>query len=79
MEIQADAEREIKAQLKRQAEAHSDHLTDAMKNKEDELQRTYSRQLNEEILKAKVEYKTQLAAMVGRLKGVDTALKGKFR
>ncbi|XP_044735187.1 MICOS complex subunit Mic60 isoform X4 [Chrysoperla carnea] len=75
LEVQANAERDIKAQLKRQSEAHSDHLNDAIRSKENELKRSFDRQLNEEVLKAKLDYKAQLAAMVGRLKGVDNALK----
>lgn len=63
--------------MKKQIEAHTDHLNDALSNKEAELKRLFARELDEKIANERASYNTQLAAMLGKLKGMDTALKGK--
>lgn len=74
--IQAESENKLRGQLKRQAEAHSDHLTDALGEKEKELRRIFNRELNEKLSVEQASYKLQLATIIGKLKGMDVALKG---
>lgn len=76
--LRAEAERELRLHMKRQAEAHSDHLRDALQQREGELKRTFERDLNEKLWQEQTAYKEQLAAMLGKLKGMDAALKGEF-
>lgn len=75
--IRADLERNLRNQMKRQSEAHTDHLTDALAQKEIEMKRKFQRELDEKITTEQAAYKLQLAAMLGKLKGMDAALKGR--
>lgn len=74
--IQAENEAKLRQQLKQQSEAHSDHLQDAVSEKEKELRRIFNRELNEKLSVEQATYKLQLATMLGKLRGMDTALKG---
>lgn len=76
-QIQAESEKVLRQNMKRQAEAHSDHLSEALSQKEQELKRQFNRELDEKLSIEQAAYKEQLAAMLGKLKGMDTALKGK--
>lgn len=73
--IRAELERDLRNQMKRQSEAHTDHLTDALAQKEVEMKRKFQRELTEKITTEQAAYKLQLAAMLGKLKGMDAALK----
>lgn len=73
--IRADLERNMRSQMKRQSEAHTDHLADALTQKEVEMKRKFQRELDEKITTEQAAYKLQLAAMLGKLKGMDAALK----
>lgn len=75
--IKADSEKELRQQLKRQTEAHVDHINDALSQKETELRRTFTRELDEKITTEKAAYKLQLASMLGKLKGMEAALKAR--
>lgn len=74
--IRADAEKQSRHQMKQQTEAHSDHLVDALQQKEIELRRVFNRELNEKLTIEQTAYKMQLASMFGKLKGMSAALKG---
>lgn len=76
--IRAEAEKDLRLHMKRQAEAHSDHLKDALQQKEVELKRLFDRELNEKLYSEQAAYKEQLAGMLGKLKGMDAALKGRL-
>lgn len=76
LRIQAENEARLRQQLKQQSEAHSDHLEDAVTEKEKELRRIFNRELNEKLSVEQATYKLQLATMLGKLRGMDTALKG---
>lgn len=73
--IRAELERDLRNQMKRQSEAHTDHLADALAQKEVEMKRKFQRELDEKITTEQAAYKLQLAAMLGKLKGMDAALK----
>lgn len=75
--IRAELESNLRNQMKRQSEAHTDHLTDALAQKEIEMKRKFQRELDEKITTEQAAYKLQLAAMLGKLKGMDAALKGR--
>lgn len=76
MRIQTENENKARQQMKLQSEAHIDHLQDALNEKEKELRRIFSRELDEKITVEQSTYKLQLANMLGKLKGMDEALKG---
>jgi len=68
---------EMRRQLKLQSEIHTDHLREALSVKEQETQRTVERALSEQADADSIKHKTQLAAVVGRLRALTAALKGK--
>lgn len=74
--IKAEMEANLRQQLKTQSEAHSDHLGDALAEREKELRRIFNRELNEKLSVEQSAYKIQLATILGKLKGMDSALKG---
>lgn len=76
--IKAETERSLREQLKKQIEAHTDHLNDAIAQKEAEMKRLFARELDEKVADERASYNTQLAAMLGKLKGMDSALKGEI-
>lgn len=77
LHLQLETETKLRQQLKKQSEAHADHLEDAVKEKEKELKRVFNRELNEKLSIEQAAFKLQLATMLGKLKGMDAALKGK--
>ncbi|XP_059217815.1 MICOS complex subunit Mic60 isoform X2 [Stomoxys calcitrans] len=77
VQIRADAERQLRQHLKQQAEAHMDHLKDAISMRESELKRNYSKELEDKLATEKANYKLQLAAMLGKLRGMDAALQAR--
>lgn len=76
--IRAEAEKDLRLHMKRQAAAHADHLKDVLQQKEAELKRLFDREMNEKLYSEQAAYKEQLAGMLGKLKGMDAALKGRF-
>ncbi|XP_046741697.1 MICOS complex subunit Mic60 isoform X2 [Diprion similis] len=69
---------ELRTQLKLQAQIHADHLRDALSQKDRETQRVINRTLSEQVEAEASKYKIQLAAVVGRLQGLDAALKARI-
>lgn len=78
LHIQAENEAKLRQQLKVQSQAHTDHIQDALSEKEKELRRVFNNELNEKLSVEQSAYKLQLATMLGKLKGMDSALKGNF-
>ncbi|CAD6994257.1 MICOS complex subunit Mic60 [Ceratitis capitata] len=76
-QIRADSEKQLRQQLKKQAEAHIDHLNDALSMKESEMKRSFTRELEDKLATEKANYKLQLAAMVGKMRGMDAALQAR--
>ncbi|KAL1138065.1 hypothetical protein AAG570_009760 [Ranatra chinensis] len=72
--LRAECERDMRLQLKRQAEAHQDHLMEALIMKEKEIERKLKRQMDEQVIVEKNKFKMQLASIIGRLKGIDEVL-----
>ncbi|XP_034485290.1 MICOS complex subunit Mic60 isoform X1 [Drosophila innubila] len=73
-QIHADADKQLRLQLKKQAEAHTDHIKDIVAQRETDLTRSFKRELDDKLAAEKANYKLQLAAMLGKLRGMDTAL-----
>uniref|UniRef100_A0A0C9REU9 MICOS complex subunit MIC60 n=1 Tax=Fopius arisanus TaxID=64838 RepID=A0A0C9REU9_9HYME len=68
-------EEDIRRQLKLQAQVNADHLKEMLEIKEKEAQRLINRAASEQAEAESIKYKTQLAVIVGRLRGLDEALK----
>uniref|UniRef100_A0A1B0BMJ6 MICOS complex subunit MIC60 n=1 Tax=Glossina palpalis gambiensis TaxID=67801 RepID=A0A1B0BMJ6_9MUSC len=77
LNIRSDSEKQLRQQLKKQAEAHSDHLQDVVNMKESELKRQYTRELEDKMATEKANYKLQLAAMLGKIRGMDAAMQAR--
>ncbi|KAJ9580047.1 hypothetical protein L9F63_004284, partial [Diploptera punctata] len=77
LQLRAEGETEVRQQLRRQAQAHSDHIADVLAVKEAEMERELRRVQDEKIAAEKAEYKMQLAAMLGRMRGIDDALRAR--
>lgn len=77
LKIRHEAEKELRNALKKQAEAHIDHVKEALEIKEQEMRRKFQRELEEKLSNENALYKQQLASMIGKIKGMDEALKGK--
>ncbi|XP_073971411.1 inner membrane mitochondrial protein mitofilin isoform X2 [Rhodnius prolixus] len=73
--LRAECERNMRQQMKRQAEAHADHLEEAMEMKEKEMERKMRREMEDKLIEEKNKFKEEIAAMVGRLRGMDDAMK----
>ncbi|XP_058062761.1 MICOS complex subunit Mic60 isoform X1 [Anopheles bellator] len=74
LRARAELEQQLRDQVKRQTDAHIDHLKDSLAQKEAEMKRKFQRELNEKITTEQASYKLQLAAMLGKLKGIHKAL-----
>ncbi|XP_014203371.1 MICOS complex subunit Mic60 isoform X1 [Copidosoma floridanum] len=75
LEIRKQLDDEMRKQLKLQAQVHADHLREALEAKDREAERKINRVLSEQKENQSVASKMQLAAVIGRLKGLDEALK----
>ncbi|XP_008207246.1 MICOS complex subunit Mic60 isoform X2 [Nasonia vitripennis] len=69
---------EMRRQMKLQAQIHADHLREALSTKERETERKVNRALSEQKEEESIRNKTQLAAVIGRLRGLDEALKSRL-
>merc|ERR550517_677626 len=72
--IRDEAEGEMRAQLRRQAAAHSDHLADVLSVQSAELTRKNEHILDEKLSAAKSEYLTSLSGLSGTVTGLTEAL-----
>jgi len=72
--IRDEAEGEMRAQLRRQAAAHSDHLADVLSVQSAELTRKNDHILDEKLSAAKSEYLTSLSGLSGTVTGLTEAL-----
>ncbi|XP_068978437.1 MICOS complex subunit Mic60 isoform X6 [Bombus flavifrons] len=75
LEEQKRFEDEIRRQLKLQEQVHTDHIQDVLAIKDQEADRNLKRALSERTEKDLLKYKSQLAVIVGRLRGLEAALK----
>lgn len=78
MKLKFEGEKELREKLKLQSQAFADHLADALRIREEELTRILGRDFDEKLTEERCKFKAQVGAMVGRLKGMDDAFKGKL-
>ena len=76
MELRAACEHEIRKQLRIQTEIQADHLRDSIKLKEMEIERTHRRELGKVLAEENTKYQTYLAALLGRMQGIQHGLQG---
>lgn len=69
---------ELRQQLKLQTQIHMDHLREALSIKERETQRLVNRATSEQAEAERNKHKSQLAVIVGRLRGLETVLKARL-
>ncbi|XP_018568213.1 MICOS complex subunit Mic60 isoform X1 [Anoplophora glabripennis] len=77
LKVRKEADNELREQLKRQSQAFSDHLHEAINIKAEEIERVLTRKYDELLEAERCQYKIQLATAVGRLKGLDQAIREK--
>lgn len=70
-------ESDLRLQLKRQAEAHADHVNDALDVQFQELSRKHARELDESVEKAVLRQREELAAVLGHVRGLQDALEAR--
>ncbi|KAM3960673.1 MICOS complex subunit Mic60 isoform 2-T3 [Aphomia sociella] len=75
LEIQAEANRRLKEELKKQFEIQQEVLQDKLSKKEKEIMGKFSRSVSEQVEKERVVFKRELAAMAGKLKAIEQTLK----
>jgi MICOS complex subunit MIC60 len=73
-EARIQFEIDLRAQLSRQAAAHSDHIVEVLKVQERELEAKFQLKLSEHIQKEKEAFQQQVAGWVARLHGIEAAL-----
>ncbi|KAJ8715566.1 hypothetical protein PYW07_010048 [Mythimna separata] len=75
LQIQAEANRNMRDQLKKQAEIQAEVLQDSLVKKEKEIMATFNRAVSEKIEAERVVFKKELAAMAGKLQAIEQTLK----
>lgn len=75
LKLRKEAEIELREQLKRQSQAFNDHLNEAIKVREVEIERLLSRKFDEQLEEERCRFKMQLSTMTGRLRGLDEAIR----
>jgi len=72
--LKEELEVDMRTQLKRQAAAHSDHLTDVLSVQKAEIETKWANQLQDEIHAQKDTYHKSVGAMQGQLEGLKGAM-----
>ena len=72
--LNEEFEDELRSQLKRQAAAHSDHLSEVLSVQEKELESKWLLRLQEEVQTERDQYHREVADMRGQVEGLNTAL-----
>jgi mitofilin len=75
--IKEDAEGELRAQLRRQAAAHTDHLTDVLSVQEAELTRHHEHQMTEEMARLTSTQVASMASLSGTVTGLTEAIQAR--
>lgn len=74
LKLKKQHELELREQLKRQSQTFTDHLEEAVKRRAEEIELELTRKYDELLENERCKAKIQLAAVVGRLKGLDQAI-----
>ncbi|XP_053619576.1 MICOS complex subunit Mic60-like isoform X2 [Plodia interpunctella] len=75
LEIQAEANRKQRAEVKKQVEIQQEVMQDKLNRKEKEIMNKFARGVSEQVEKERVIFKKELAAMAGKLKAIEQTLK----
>lgn len=75
LELEAAFEKDIRTQLKRQAEAHSDHLKEILSLKQAQVDNKLKREYQTQLLNEQDKYKKEVAVMLGRMTAFEEAFK----
>jgi mitofilin len=75
--VRKEMEEDMVTQLRRQAEAHTDHLRDQLSLQEQELSRKHARERDEALERAELGFHEQLARVAGHLRGLNVGLRGR--
>jgi len=73
--IREEMEGEMRAQLRRQAAAHHDHIKDSLDVQQTEINRKFQRKLDEALSEERSKYKTELAKLAGSVEGLKVAVR----
>ncbi|XP_072378950.1 MICOS complex subunit Mic60 isoform X1 [Diabrotica undecimpunctata] len=74
LKLRKQHELELREQLKRQSQTFTDHLDEAVRRRAEEIERELTKKYDELLEEERCRAKLQLAAIVGRLKGLDEAI-----
>ncbi|CAG9829577.1 unnamed protein product [Diabrotica balteata] len=74
LKLRKQHELELREQLKRQSQTFTDHLDEAVRRRAEEIERELTKKYDELLEEERCKAKIQLAAIVGRLKGLDEAI-----
>ena len=75
--IREDAEAELRVQMKRQAAAHADHITDVLGVQEAEISRKYNKEIQETVGSLSGKYNASLASLAGIVGGLRGGLEAR--
>jgi len=75
--LREELEGDIRAQLRRQAAAHSDHLHDMLGVQEAELNRKHGHTLSEQLYNTNTKHLEDLSSLSGTVTGLTTSLQGR--
>lgn len=78
LEEQQKFQEDLRRQLKLHSQIHADHLREALAVKEKEMTRLMERALSEQAEAESMKFKTQQAPIIGRLRGLEAALKARM-
>lgn len=76
LKLKSDFDKELRTQMRRQAEVHADHIDEIYELQQNEMERELQRSINETVESLNIEYNRKLAGVFGRIKGIDEAVKG---
>ncbi|XP_060524293.1 MICOS complex subunit Mic60-like [Cylas formicarius] len=77
LRLKKQNDEELKIQLQKQSQVFNEQLGDAVRIKELEISRMLSTKFDELLERERCKYKTELAAIAGKLRGLDEAIKAR--
>ncbi|XP_014666371.1 PREDICTED: MICOS complex subunit Mic60-like [Priapulus caudatus] len=78
VEARVDFEAELRQQLRRQAAAHSDHLTDVVRVQRREFEERFDRRLEKEVAMIRDDMQSEMTAAMARLRRADAELQARM-
>lgn len=78
LEKEKQFDEDLRRQLKLYSQINADHLREVLQMKEDEMSRKMERALSEQAEAESMKYKAQQAPIIGRLRGLEAAMKARI-